>query len=397
EQSAFAEFGKRYAEELKPFGIEVELLTTRGSLDNLQLLRDASRNIDVGFVQGGSSSYARIADEDNSGVPLVSLGSMFFEPVWLFYRADAASVQPQMALGDLAQRDRWRVSFGADGSGTPGLMKKLLAANRINVDELHPVTLELTPAVVNLLGGELEAVAFASAPEAPMVQMLLQTPGVRLLEFPQSEAYSRRFPFLSPVVLPRGVADLERDVPPHNVPLIAPITSLVAREGTHPALVQLLVQAATRIHSKPGWIAQAGQFPTAQTTEFPLAPEAERFYQNGPPLLQRYLPFWLANLIDRMWVVLFSIIAVMIPLSRVVPPLYQFRIRRRIFRWYRQLREIETRLENREAPPSSLLADLDKLDLRIAHISVPLSHTDALYNLRTHISLVRRRIRAMPR
>jgi len=396
DQSAFAEFGKRYAEELKTYGIEVELLPTRGSLDNLLLLGDAGREVDVGFVQGGSSDYARAADEDKSDVPLVSLGSMFFEPVWLFYRTDAARDQPQMELGELARRDRWRVSFGAEGSGTPGLMNKLLAANRINLDELHAVTLELTPAVVSLLGGELDGVAFASAPEAPMVQMLLQTPGVNLLQFPQSEAYSRRFPFLSPVVLPRGVADLERNVPSHDVPLIAPITSLVAREDTHPALVQLLVQAATRIHSKPGWIARAGQFPTAQTAEFPLAPEAERFYQNGPPLLQRYLPFWLANLIDRMWVVLFSIIAVMIPLSRIVPPLYKFRIRRRIFRWYRQLREIETRLEVGETPAATLLDDLAKLEVRIAHISVPLSYADALYNLRTHISLVRRRIRSMP-
>ena len=403
EQSAFMEFGKRYAEELKAYGIEVQLVPTRGSLDNLKALRDANQEVDVGFVQGGSSQYARAADEVDSGIPLESLGSMFFEPVWIFYRSEAAKVRPQMALGELAERDRWRINLGADGSGTPGLMRKLLVANRINVDDLHPENLELTPAVVKLLGGELEAVAFASAPESPMVQMLLQTPGVKLLEFPQAEAYSRRFPFLSPVTLPRGVADLERNVPSHNVPLIAPVTSLIAREGTHPALVQLLVQAATRIHGAPGWIARAGQFPTPEHPEFPLAPEAERFYKNGPPFLQRYLPFWLANLIgimtamiDRMWVVLFSIIAVMIPLSRVVPPLYKFRIRRRIFRWYRQLREIETQLESGQSSPVALLDDLAKLETRIAHISVPLSYTDSLYNLRVHISIVRRRIRAMP-
>ena len=396
EQSAFMEFGNRYAEELKAYGIEVQLLSTRGSLDNLKILHDPNQDVDVGFVQGGSSQYAREADEKESGVPLESLGSMFYEPVWIFYRSAAANVKPRMALGELAEHDRWRINLGADGSGTPGLMRKLLVANRINVDELHPENLELTPAVVKLLGGELEAVAFASAPEAPMVQMLLQTPGVKLLEFPQAEAYSRRFPFLSPVTLPRGVADLERNVPSHNVPLIAPITSLVAREGTHPALVQLLVQAATRIHGTPGWIARAGQFPTPEHPEFPLAPEAERFYKNGPPFLQRYLPFWLANLIDRMWVVLFSIIAVMIPLSRIVPPLYKFRIRRRIFRWYRQLREIEAQLESGQSSSVTLLDELAKLEARIAHISVPLSYTDSLYNLRVHISIVRRRIRGMP-
>ncbi len=396
EQSALDQFGKRYAAELARHGIEVELLTTRGSLDNLMALSDAARNVDVGFVQGGSSEYARTEDEERSDLPLVSLGSMFFEPVWIFYREESAQGLSQSALAALAQRERWRVSFGADGSGTPGLMNKLLAANRISVEDLQTVKLELTPAVVSLLSGELDAVAFVSAPEAPMAQMLLQTPGVKLLEFVQAEAYSRRFAFLSPVVLPRGVADLERNVPPKDIPLVAPITSLIAREGTHPALIQLLVQAATRIHSSPGWIARGGQFPTAQAPEFPLAAEAERFYLNGPPFLQRYLPFWLANLIDRMWVVLFSIIAVMIPLSRILPPLYAFRVRRRIFRWYRQLREIETQLEEGQTPAASLLEELQKLEFRIAHISVPLSHTHALYDLRDHISLVRRRIRGMP-
>ena len=395
DQSAFAEFGKRYAEELKRYGIEVELLPTRGSLDNLRALRDPEQNIDLGFVQGGSSDSARMVDEDKEGEPLVSLGSLFFEPVWFFYRNEAAEKLPQRTLSEPVQLEGWRVNFGSPGSGTPGLIKKLLTANGIAFDELHPSELDLTPAVVELLGGNIEALAFASAPESPMVQMLLRTPGVNLLEFPQSEAYARRFPFLSPVVLPRGVVDLGRNVPTHDVPLIAPITSLIAREDTHPALVQLFVQAASRIHGGPGWISRAGQFPTAQSAEFPLAPEAERYYQNGPPLLQRYLPFWLSNLIDRMWVVLITIIAVVIPMSRVVPPLYKFRIRRRIFRWYRQLRDIEERLAGGAVPAVDLLNDLDTLDDKIAHIAVPLSFNEELYNMRAHIALVRRRLRRM--
>lgn len=393
EQSAFAEFGKRYQEELQKFGIEVELLPTRGSLDNLRALRDAEQEVDIGFVQGGSSDSARAVDEDTSGEPLVSLGSLFFEPVWFFYREEAAAELPERMVSQPVQLGGWRVNFGSPGSGTPGLIRKLLTANGVDFESLQPATLELTPAVVALLGGEMQAVAFATAPESPMVQMLLRTPGIKLLEFPQAEAYSRRFPFLSPVELPRGVVDLGRDVPAHDVPLIAPITSLVAREGTHPALIQLLVQAATRIHGGPGWIARAGRFPTPQSSEFPLAPEAGRFYQNGPPLLQRYLPFWLANLIDRMWVVLITIIAVAIPLSRIVPPLYQFRIRRRIFRWYRQLRDIEEQLAVGAAPADKLLEELDKLDDKIAHIAVPLSYNEELYNMRAHIALVRRRLR----
>src|SRR5260221_2110239 len=177
--------------------------------------------------------------------------------------------------------------------------------------------------------------------------------------------------------------------------MIATTTSLVAREGTHPALVQLFVQAAARIHSHAGWIARAGQFPTAERTEFPLAKEAERFYRNGPPALQRYLPFWLANLIDRMWVALFSIIAILIPLARIVPPVYQFRIRSRIYRWYRHLRQIEDAIRRKEADPASLLADLDNLDRKAEHVLVPLAYTDELYTLRSHIALVRERLQLL--
>jgi TRAP transporter TAXI family solute receptor len=383
EQSAYAEFGKRYQAELKRQHIDVVLKSSLGSRENLRMLRDTKQEVDVAFVQGGSSEAARLVDEDKAGSSLISLGSLFYEPVWIFYRGKLTQI------ADLRGK---RVNVGVRGSGTPGLMNKLLAANNMERDEMQREFREETPAVVGLLGGELDAIVLASAPESLMVQMLLQTPGVRLFEFPQAEAYARRYPFISPVTLPRGVADLARDVPRQDVQLIAVTTSLVAREGTHPALIQLLVQAATRVHGRPGWIAQAGQFPNDQRSEFPVAKEAERYYKTGPPLLQRYLPFWLANLIDRMWVALFSIIAVLIPLSRLVPPLYQFRVRSRIFRWYRTLRQIEDKIERKAESAKELLADLDKLDARAARITVPLSYTDELYALRTHIDLVRERL-----
>ena len=156
---------------------------------------------------------------------------------------------------------------------------------------------------------------------------------------------------------------------------------------------QLFVQAASRIHGRPGWISRAGEFPNALATEFSLAKDAERYYRNGPPLLQRYLPFWLANVVDRMWVALFSITVILIPLSRVIPPLYVFRVRSRIFRWYRRLRQIEEANENKTTPSKELLAELDKIEAKAARISVPLAYTDELYSLRQHIDLVRERLR----
>jgi hypothetical protein len=223
-----------------------------------------------------------------------------------------------------------------------------------------------------------------------MVQMLLQTPGIQLFDFPQAEAYSRRFPFMTPVRLPRGVVDLAGDQPPSDVRLVAPTAPLVARETTHPALVQLFVQAAQAVHGGAGWFQRKGDFPNAHATERPLAAEAARFYASGPPFLQRYLPFWLANLIDRMGVALVAIVTILIPLSRVVPPLYQFRIRSRVFRWYGQLRALEAAQGQR--PAAELLAELARIEARVAHVVVPLSYSDELYSLRGHIDLVRQKL-----
>ncbi len=223
----------------------------------------------------------------------------------------------------------------------PILMDKLLDANHMQASDLQLSRLEQTPATVAFLDGKMDVLVFASAPESPMVQMLLQTPGVRLMDFPQNEAYGRRFPFLTPVTLPRGVVDLAGNVPAHDVRMMASTTALLTRAETHPALLQLFAQHAQTLHSGAGWFNRAREFPSTSHSELDIAPEADRAINEPVPLLQRYLPFWLANLIQRMWLVLGILIAVMLPLSRIVPPLYQLRVRSRVFRWYGRLRAIE--------------------------------------------------------
>jgi TRAP-type uncharacterized transport system substrate-binding protein len=383
-QSAYEAFGKRYQQALARYGIEVVLVPSEGSPSNLKLLR--AGKADLGFVQGGAGE--RNANEDSG---IVSLGSLFLEPVWLFYRAEAAKAFPGGQLTALTQLRELRVNVGGRGSGTPFLMRRLFEANRMDPAQLKLSRLDQTAATVAFLNGELDAIVFASAPESLMVQMLLQTPGVQLMDFSQSEAYSRRFPFLTPVVLPRGVADLAQDQPPQDVRLVATTTALLAREGTHPALLQLFAQAAKDLHGPAGWFQRAGAFPTIQQSEYPVAAEAERTIRSGQPFLQRWLPFWLANLVERMWLALGIIIAVLLPLSRIVPPLYQFRIRSRVFRWYGQLRELENRLHAQPQDAGEVARELDALDERVGRISVPLSYAEELYALRNNIAVVRRR------
>ena len=391
EQGAYAQFGKRYASRLKAYGIDVELRYTEGAAQNLALLRDPNSGVDIAFVQGGADEQLNAHGEDAEADGLSSLGSLFYEPVWLFYREDSAQrLLKGEALTSLTQLVGWKLNIGPPGSGVPNLMKKLLDANGVPTTGITLLDQGQTSAVMGVLAGDSDALVFASAPESLMVQMLLQTPGIKLFNFAQAEAYSRRFPFMSPVVLPRGVVDLARDIPPVDVKLVAPTATLVARDTVHPALVQLFVQAARQIHGEAGWFQKKGEFPSTANTERPLAKEADRFYRNGTPLLQRYLPFWLANLIDRMWPVLLSIVAILIPLSRLLPPLYEFRIRSRIFRWYGQLREIETAVGQR--PANELNRELDDIETHLEQVTVPLSYADELYSLRSHINLVRARV-----
>ena len=392
EQGAYAEFGRRYAEILKTHGITVELRNTQGAAENLQLLRDPDSGVDLAFVQGGADAErpGEAPEED-----LVSLGSLFYEPLWVFYREDSAQrlIKAPLVNG-LSQLHGWKINFGAPGSGVPNLMARLIDANRIDPAALTQMKMTQTPAVVALLEGQIDAVALASAPESVMVQMLLQTPGIKLLDVAQADAYSRRFSFLTPVMLPRGVVDLASDLPSTDVHLIAPTASLVARESTHPALIQLFLQAAQKVHGGAGWFQRKGDFPNARGDERPLAAEAQRYYRNGPPYLQRYLPFWLGNLIDRMWVALASIIVILIPLSRVIPPLYEFRIRSRVFRWYGQLRAVENATGRR--PADELNRELDDIEQKVEQVSVPLSYADELYALRSHIDMVRRKLAGGP-
>jgi hypothetical protein len=389
EQSAYERFGQRYAQALAAHGITVELRATDGSADNVTLLR--SGEVDLGFVQGGSG-HIQSTDPDT----LQTLGSLFVEPLWLFYHeASALRLNQTDRLRGLTELRGWRVDTGTPGSGVPQLFAQLLEANRIPPDALHLSNAPPTPATVAFLNQEVDAVVFASAPEAPLVQMLLQTPGVRLLNMQQAQAYARRFGFLTPVVLPQGVVDLATNRPEQDLHLVASTTSLLARQGTHPAVLQLFAQTALELHGPPGWFNRMREYPNLALAELPASPEAERVIRNGQPLLQRYLPFWLANLVERMWLALGLILALALPLSRVLPPLYTLRIRSRVFRWYAELRELETQAEDNPAVVDDMLQRLDRLEARVEKIHLPLAYTHELYALRHHMEVVRQRLQRL--
>ncbi|MDC8757240.1 TAXI family TRAP transporter solute-binding subunit [Janthinobacterium fluminis] len=383
ENSAYAEFGKKYVAALAKHAIKVAPQPSLGSQENLLRLNQGA--VDIAFVQSGSTEQA---EAERKG--LISLGSLFTEPLWLFMREEKAVTQLTGLKG-------MKVNLGPEGTGVPRLFKQVLAVNGVEAGDLGIGALENTPATVELLEGRIDALVFSSAPEAPLIQMLLQTPGIRLFDFAQAEAYTRRLPFLSHVTLPRGIVDLGRDLPAQDYQLIAPTATLVAREDLHPALIDLFVQAAAQIHGGTGWFQQQGQFPSARYTEIPVAREAAKFYKDGAPMLQRYMSFWLANFFDRMWVLVVALGALILPLSKVVPPLYVWRIRSRVYRWYGQLRSVEQALETapqerRAEIYAAQLQRLKEIEEMVNQMSIPLSFADGLYGLRSHINFVRQRV-----
>ncbi len=388
ENSAYEVLGKRYAAILARQGIKVELRRSQGSMENLQRLKDPESGVDIAFVQSGSTTLENSEQHD-----LESLGSLFVEPVWLFHRSG-------VRINSVRDLRGLKINVGPRGTGVPQLFEKLLDANGVPLRSVKLSEMENTPATMALLAGDIDGLVFSSSAEGLLIQMLLQTPGVKLLNFSQAEAYARRFPFLSAVTLPRGIVDLGRGLPARDYQLIAPTATLVARDDLHPALVDLFVQAAAEIHGSPGWFQRRGEFPTANYSEIPVAEAAEKYYKNGPPLLQRYMSFWLANFVERMWLVLVALGALLVPLSRVVPPLYVWKVRSRIYRWYGQLRNAELAVEEASAADRARVCEeqmkrLDEIEDKVNRLTIPLSFAEELYGLRSHINFVRKRMQWM--
>ena len=377
EGGAYRAFAERYREILARDGIDLEVRPSSGSIENLRRLEDENSGVDVGFVQSGSR-----ADGDAGG--LVSLGSLYYEPLWVFYR-------DKVALDRLSQLQGKRVSIGPEGSGTRRLALQLLAANDAAAQPTILLDHGMSDAAAALQRREIDALFLIAGPDSEAVQRLLRAEGVRLMNFGQAMAYTRLFPFLSSVVLPQGAVDLARNIPARNTTLLSPTAHLVAREDLHPALVILLIQAATEVHGHAGLFQRAGEFPAPVAADFAVSGEARRFYQSGPSFLQRYLPFWVAVFVQRMIVLLIPLIAVLIPLMRILPSLYTWRVMRRIYRWYGELKYLEHDLEQNRDPQrmTEYLKRLDDIEARVSKLKVPLAFSGQFYTLRQHIGFVR--------
>jgi TRAP-type uncharacterized transport system substrate-binding protein len=382
---AYQRFAALYADVLARYGITVVEKPSGGSLDNLARLRDGEQAVDAGFFQVGTG-------EPVEGDALASLGALYYEPLWVFYRM---GIEPPFGRLDQVLRLKGRrIAVGGPGSGSRHLALEVLHANGIDAGNTRLLDVGGLALVEKFRKGEIDAAFVVGPTQSAAVWSLLFADGVRLMSLAHADAYTRRLPYLSRIVLPRGAVDLQRDIPPADVTMVAATATLLVREETHPALVDLLLQAATETHGGPGVFHKPGDFPRVVAVGFPLSKEAERYYKSGRPFLQRYLPFWAATLIDRLVVMLIPVVALLVPILRLAPTLYGWRVRSRIYRRYGELKFLEAEVEHDAGrhTRAEWLARIDAIEDDVHHLPTPLAFSDMLYTLRSHIELVRDKV-----
>ncbi|MCV2350759.1 TAXI family TRAP transporter solute-binding subunit [Paucibacter sp. Y2R2-4] len=400
---AYHQFGLKYQALLKLNGITLTLQPSSGSVENLAQLN--AGQADVGFVQGGLGPMATAAhsqlpdfealeDDEQPNTPLRSLATVAHEPVWIFSR----TLRLSDGLGPLKGQ---RVAVGVAGSGNQKVALELLSSYGVTDSHHHP--LEGTTlvseggmaAVELLLADQIDALILVASVQSPVVQKLLASDGLRLASLHQAEGLARRLPYFETVVLKRGSVSPLLDRPNKDITLLATTTNLVIQEDLHPALAYLLLEAARQTHRAPSLLARPGEFPNPQGTDFPLAEESARYFKNGRPFLQTYLPFWMANLVQRLVLMALPVLALLLPLIRLLPWLRSWRQSRRIYRHYGELKFLEQDLLSHQLSPeerAQARESLDRIERDVLGTRFPIDFTDRVYTLRQHVELVRRNL-----
>ena len=375
-------YAQTYRDILADDHIKLVIRKSPGAAENLRLLKDEHSDIDVAFVQDGLHT--------GEATNLYSLGSVSYEPIWVFYRGTVAHHRVADFIGK-------RIAIGRPQSGTNMLARQILRASGITDANTHLVEAGNDKESKLLQQGQVDAAFFIGQPDSSLIRPLFNLPELHPLSYDQAEAYTRQFPFLHHLTLPQGVLDLQHNVPPQEIEMIATTSTLVIKDSLHPALVSLLLETMSEVHGDASLLNKGHEFPENRDADFELSPEAARYYKSGPPFLQRYLPFWLATLVDRAMVVLIPALAMLMPISRAVPRIYAWRIKNRIFRWYGELKDLEAQIkqDNDTLRVPIYLERLEIIEQRVAELPVPLGFSDYFYVLKEHIDLVRRKIQRL--
>jgi len=377
---AYYRYAKQYARFLKNEGITLHVLETAGSVENINLLQNGE--VDIAFFQSGTLPQ-------NNPKEFEGLASLYYEPLWMFHRKGLQIER----LGQLRGR---KVSIGAEGSGTYLLVHQLLSENELDSKKLKLLNLADREALDQLKSGQIDAAFFVTRPGTPLINELMAEENINVASFQRAAGYAKRFYYLSALILPEGSLDFVRNIPDQDVKLISTTASLAVDPNIHPAIVGLIMQAAESAHHSPGWFEEDKQFPSPKYLELPLNDQADRYFTYGPPFLQRYLPFWAASMIDRLKIMLLPIVLLIVPIIKVMPPLYQWRMRTRILKLYNTLEGLDYSGEQMSKmnpeERNHVLEKITLLDRDAQNLKVPIAFSGQLYDLRQHISLVKKDI-----
>lgn len=378
----YHQYAQRYKAILARDGIAVEERLTAGARENLELLLDPKSHVDVAFMQGGVATFPA-ADE------IVMLASLYYEPLWIFYGGSHTWTSLHQLRGH-------PIAAGLPGSGTRAFVEPLLAANGVTSDNTNIVAAGGADAMGLLRSGEVDAVLLVGGAQTPLLQQALRDPGFKVLSLSRADAYPRRFRYITRLTLPPGTIDLATGIPPTEIAMIGTKAMLAARADLHPALVNLLVDAAREVHDEQGAFEAAGEFPGTGQVDLEVSEHAARHMRYGPSLLHRYLPFWAATLVERAIILLLPLVVVLVPVVNFLPQFMRWRVRSRIYRWYGELALLERDVATRTAPLpiTQWLRDLERIERSVGQIRTPASFASEAYTLREHVELVRRAILA---
>jgi TRAP transporter TAXI family solute receptor len=377
--SAYYWWAQKYAGQLARQGIKTNIATSNGAVDNLKLLLDPGSNVDIAFIQGGTVTAANL---DPETVPLRTLASIYYEPLWLFYHAGKKIT----ALRDLHHQ---RIAIGLAGSGTHLLARELLKWNGVSDNNAALLSMPASESVQALLNRDIDAMFIVGAPGVPDIRRLALNPFILTHHFNDAAAYIRRYDCLDAITLPAGILNMADKQPASDTTLLAPIATLIAREKLHPAIVGQLMSAATTLHHRHSLLSNSIDFPSSKHAELLMNKDAARYLQSGPPFLQRYLPYHLAAFIDRTKIMLLPLLTLLIPLFKMVMPTYRWSMRRNIWKWYKDIRNIERDHADGKAANDELLKRLDEIEANVKKTYVPYTFAWELYTLRNHIIMIR--------
>ena len=388
EFGVYHRYAKRYQEILGREGVKVEERMTNGAADNLKLLLDPGSGVDIAFVQGGVADPSAADD-------LVMLASLYYEPLWIFYRGSAALSQINALQGK-------RIAVGVPGSGTRALVDRLFAANGLTVaggvgrGNTDIVSVGGREALEALRSGNVDAALFVGGVDTPLIQQALHDPAIKLMSLDRPDAYPRRFSYITKLTLPAGTVDLAANIPDRNVDMIGTKAMLVAHDGLHPALINVLIDAAREIHGGQGYFEAAGEFPGTAPVDLRVSVYADQHKRFGPSFLYRFLPFWVASIVERTIIVVVPLLVVLVPLANYLPQFLRWRVRSRIYRWYGELSLMEHDVATRKGklPIEEWLRDLDRIEQAVGQIRPPPKFASEAYILREHIDMVRREVMA---